>query len=136
MPPDKAFRKAELAPQIAHLVLEQLAQRLDKAERHLFRQTTDIVMRLDRHRIAAGGRNAFNDIGIEGALRQKGRALDLLCLFLEDFDETGADDFALLLRVGHAVQLPEEQVRGVAVDQRNVVMPAEQRHHLFRLAGP
>ena len=56
-------------------------------------------MRLDRHRIAAGGRYAFDDIRIEGALREEGRALDLLCLFLEDFDEAGADDLALLFRV-------------------------------------
>ena len=99
MPPDKAFRKPELAPKIAHLVLEQLAQRLDQAESHLFRKPADIVMRLDRHRIAAGGRYAFDDIGIEGALRQEGRALDLFCLFLEDLDEAGADDLALLFRV-------------------------------------
>ena len=45
--------QAELAAERAHLVLEQLAQRLDQLHVHALRQAADIVVRLDRHRRAA-----------------------------------------------------------------------------------
>ena len=38
---------AQLAAQRAHLVLEQLAQRLDQLHAHPLRQAADIVVRLD-----------------------------------------------------------------------------------------
>ena len=40
--------QAELAADLAHLVLEQLAQRLDQLQAHPLRQSADIVMALDR----------------------------------------------------------------------------------------
>jgi hypothetical protein len=46
--------QAELAAEHAHLVLEQLAQRLDQLHVHALGQAADIVVRLDRHRRAAG----------------------------------------------------------------------------------
>ena len=45
--PTKRFRQAELAAEHAHLVLEQLAQRLDQLQLHALGQAADIVVRLD-----------------------------------------------------------------------------------------
>ena len=54
MPPDDGLRQPEFAPEHAHLVLEQFAQRLDQLHAHALGQTADIVMRLDGDRWAAG----------------------------------------------------------------------------------
>ena len=61
-------------------------------------QAADIVVRLDRHRRAAGERDALDHVGIERALREKLRAADLLRLRVEHVDEQTADGLALLLR--------------------------------------
>ncbi len=54
MPPDQIFRQAEFAPDLAHFVLEQFAQRLDQLERMSARKPAHVVMRLDgRRRTAA-----------------------------------------------------------------------------------
>ena len=82
---------------------------------------------LDRHRRAAGERHALDHVGIERALRQELGAADLLRLRLEHVDEQPADGLALGLGVGDAGERLEEQVRGVGMDQRDVVVVAEQR---------
>ena len=58
-----------------------------------------------RHAGPAGERHALDDVRVEGALGQEPGALDLHRLALEHVDEGGADDLALLLRVGNALQL-------------------------------
>ena len=57
-----------------------------------------------------------------------------LRLRVEHVDKGGADDLALLLGVGDPGELAEEQFARVAVDQRDVVMAAEQAHDLLGLA--
>ena len=52
--PDELLGQAELAAERAHLVLEQLAQRLDQLQVHALGQAADVVVRLDRHRRPAG----------------------------------------------------------------------------------
>src|SRR6185295_1234514 len=47
MPSDESFGKPELAPQRAHFVLEEIAERFHELQMHPLRQATDIVMRLD-----------------------------------------------------------------------------------------
>src|SRR3546814_12691349 len=71
VPSDKGFRKAEFPAKLAHLVLEQFAQRLHQRHLHPLRQAADIVMALDRHRRAAGEAHAFDNIRIERALREE-----------------------------------------------------------------
>ena len=68
-------------------------------------------------------------------MSQKIRAADFLCFFFEDVDEGRADNLALLLRIAHPFQLAEEEVRGIGMDERNVVMIAEERDDLLRLSG-
>jgi hypothetical protein len=76
----------------------------------------------------------LDHVGIERALREEIGAADLLGLLVEHVDEGGADDLALLLGIRDARQAREEQFARVAVNQRDVVVAAEQAHHLLRLA--
>jgi hypothetical protein len=84
---DEALGQAEFAAECAHLVLEEFAQRLDQLHVHAVGQAADIVVRLDRHRRAAGERDALDHVGIERALGEEVGAADLLGLFLEHVDE-------------------------------------------------
>ena len=131
---DERLGQAELAAELAHLVLEQFAQRLDQLHVHPLGQAADIVVALDRHRRPAGEADAFDHVGIERALGEEVGAADLLRLGLEHVDEVCADELALGLGVGDAGE-PAEEVRArVDVDQRDVVAVAEQRDDLLGLA--
>ena len=100
-------------PSSPHLVLEQFAQRLDELHVHAFGQPADIVVRLDGDRRPAGEGHALDDIRIERSLRQEVGAAELPGLLLEDIDEQPADDLALGLGIGLALQRGDEAVRGV-----------------------
>src|SRR3546814_3093215 len=89
-----------------------------------------VVVRLDGDAGAAGEGDRLDDVGIERALRQEIRTTDLRRLLLEDVDEGAADDLALALGIVDALQLAEEELAGVAVHQRDVVVMAEQLDHL------
>ncbi len=91
-------------------------------------------MRLDRDRRAAGERHALDDVGIERALGEEVGAADLRSLRLEHLDEMLADGLALRLGVGDARQRVQELLLGVHVHERNVVVIAEEAHHLLGLA--
>ena len=126
-------------PERAHLVLEQFAQRLDQLHVHALGQAADIVVRLDRHRRAAGERHRFDHVGIERALREElDRAApvggDLCRLALERLDEQPADRLALGLGVGDAGERAEEGAAGLDMDERDVEMVAEQPHDFLALA--
>ena len=129
--PTKAVGQAELAAERPHLVLEQLAQRLDQLELHALRQAADIVMRLDGGRRAAGRRHALDHVGIERALGEELDVAELLGLRLEHLDEQLADDLALRLGVGDAGERVEEARAGIDRDERDVVMAAEQLDDLL-----
>ena len=85
--PDEMLGQAQLAAERAHLVLEQLAQRLDQLQVHALGQAADVVVRLDGHRRAADERHALDHVGIERALRQELGAAELLGLLVEHLDE-------------------------------------------------
>jgi Sodium:sulfate symporter transmembrane region len=102
---DESVGQAELAAERTHLVLEQFAQRLDQLHVHALRQATDIVVRLDRHRRAAGERHALDHVGIERALHQELGTAELVSVGLEHVDEQLADGLALRFRIIDADQL-------------------------------
>ncbi len=81
-------------------------------------------------------RHALDDVGIERALGQEFGAADFCRLGLEHLDEEPADGLALRLRVGDARERVEELLRGIHVDERDVVVVAEQRHDLLGLVQP
>ena len=58
----------------------------------------------------------------------------LLRLLVEDLDEEPADGLALRLRVAHAVERGEEAVARVDMDERDVVVAAEEVDDLLGLA--
>ena len=137
MAANEFFVKPELTAERAHLVLEQLAQRLDQLHVHSLGQPPDIMMALDRHRRAAGERHAFDHVGIERALGEKfGRASARSATQFGRFlfkhrDEFAADELALGLGLGDPGEAGHEAGFGVDHHQRDVVMIAEQAFDLL-----
>ena len=115
-------------PTRAHLVLEQLAERLDELEPHALGQAADVVVALDRGRLP-DDRHALDDVGIERALRQEVEVPELARARLEHVDERRADDLALRLGVGDAAQPIEEHVGRVHEFERQP-QALEARAHL------
>ena len=133
MAADEGAGQAELAAERAHLVLEQFAQRLDQLQVHALGQAADVVVRLDGDRRPAGERHALDDVGIERALRQELGAADLAGLGLEHVDEQAADGLALVFGIARRLERTEGSVARVDVDERDVVVLAEQRDDLVGL---
>jgi hypothetical protein len=111
---DDLVGQAELGSDGAHLVLEQRPQRLDELEVHVLGQAAHVVVALDGGGVLAAG---LDDVGIQGALHQEARVLDAAGGVLEEADEQLADDLALGLGLGDAVELVEELVAGTHVDE-------------------
>ena len=84
--PDDLLGQAERAADPAHLVLEELRQRLEQLE--LMRgQAADIVVALDQGRRVVADGDALDDVRIERALREVVGVADLAQRLLEDLDE-------------------------------------------------
>ena len=84
------------------------------------------MVRLDRHRRAAGEGDALDHVGIERALRQEIGAADLFRFRIEHVDEQAADGLALRFGIGDACELAEELFRRINMHQRDVVVMPEQ----------
>ena len=67
-------RQAEREAELAHLVLEQLAQRLEQLEVQRLGQAADVVVRLDRVRLLGLRAGRLDHVGIDRALREPLRA--------------------------------------------------------------
>ena len=80
VPPDDVVGQAQEFAELADLVLEQVAQRLDQLEAQFRRQAADVVVQLDVGRRAAAWRMAgFDHVGIERALGQELRVSESIC---------------------------------------------------------
>src|SRR5207245_9702353 len=99
MPRHELAGQAERDAELAHLVLEELSQRLEQLEMQRIGQPAYIVMRLDRMRFLRLGAGRFDHVRVDRSLREPAGAGDFLRLRLEDVDELAADDLALLFRV-------------------------------------
>src|SRR5207253_1998501 len=107
---------AELDPDRAHLVFEQIAQRLDQLKPQAGRQAADVVVGLDLHRGGRDvGRGRLDDVRVQRSLGEKVDATKTCGLGLEDCYELAADDPPLLLRVDDAFERGQETIRGVDV---------------------
>ena len=82
-------------------------------------------------RLLGLGRGGFDHVRINRPLRQPAGVLDLGRLFLENVDENAADDLALLLRIGHALERREKPVLGVHADDLDPHVAREGLHHLI-----
>ena len=129
---DELLGDAKLAAGLSHLVLEQEAQRLDDLlEVDAVRQAANIVVALDDGGLAEA---ALNDIGIDRPLHEEIDLADLLRFGFKDTDEFLADDLALLLRLGHALELFIETLLGVDADKVQVVRAFRAEHGLDLVA--
>ena len=63
---------------------------------------------------------AFNDVGVDGALREKFDAFELSCFFFENSDELRADDLSLCFGVVNARELVKKTVNGVHINEVGV----------------
>ncbi len=139
MPPHPLFRQFERQADLAHLVFEQHAQRLNQLQAHLLRQTAYIVVRLDarccRRCIVTG---ALDHVGIERPLRQEANRTALLIqpcrFFLEDANKLLADDLALPLGIDYPCQPRQEALSRVHNHQWDMQRTAERLHNLLSLA--
>ena len=68
---------AEKPTHRAHLVLEEVAERLDELELEVGRQPADVVVALDGLRWAAGRAGALDDVGVDRALREEPAVAEL-----------------------------------------------------------
>ena len=100
---------AQSATHAAHLVLEQGTKRLHNLQIHLFGQAAHIVVRLD-FATRPVHTHALDHIGIDGALGEPTRTLNLLRLSVENVNESRTDGLALGFGVGNAFQFFEEQM--------------------------
>lgn len=125
---DEMLGDAKLATSLSHLILEQEAQRLDDLlEVNAVGQSADIVVALDDGGLAEA---ALNDVGINRPLHKEIDLADLLRFGFKDTDEFLADDLALLLRLGHSLELFIETRLGVDADKVQVVRAFRAEHGL------
>ena len=68
--PHDLLGQPELLADRAHLVLEQVAQRLDELEVHVVGEAADVVVRLDDRVVGAA---RLDDVGVERALHEEPR---------------------------------------------------------------
>src|SRR5205823_9145669 len=109
MPGDYLLRQCKLPTDGAHVVLEQLAQRLDQLEFHFLLEAADVVVGLDRHRRATARRERFDHVRIERSLHQEVDVIsDIGGGLLENVDEGVANDLSLLFRIFHTGQSREK----------------------------
>jgi hypothetical protein len=133
---DHVVRQAQGHAQFAHLVLEQVAQRLQQFQAQLLGQAAHVVVALDGDGLFALGAAGLDHVRVDGALRQEfgalvatGAGLELGGLGLEHVDKLAADDLALGLGIAHAGQLAQEQVAGVHTNDLGVQLAHEHVHH-------
>ncbi len=88
-------------------------------------------MALDGGCVGAAAR--LDDVAVEGALHEELLVPQLGRLGVERVDELGADDLALLLRVGDAGELRQELLLRAHVHERHVEVMAEGLLHLLAL---
>ena len=110
----------QLAPQGAHLVLEQLAQGLDQLQVHALGQAADVVVRLDGDGGPAGERHALDHVGVERALGQELRGCwsapeapeeEPPPSFLASSSNTSMKSPPMVLRLASGSVLPASAVR-------------------------
>ena len=126
-------RQSELEPELAHFVLEQLAQRLQELEVQRLGQPSDVVMRLDGVRLLGLGTRGLDDVRIDRSLREPLHVAQLGGFALEHFDEQAPDDLPLLLGIGDAGKRRQEFVARIDVIHAHAEILRKRMHDLLRL---
>jgi hypothetical protein len=113
MPPDDVVRHAELQAQLANLVFEQIAERLDQLEFQILGQSAHVMVQFDGGGRAVGRSAAFDHVRIQRALRQETAAFDLCRLVGKTLDKSMAYAASFFLRIGNAGQRVEKFILGL-----------------------
>ena len=115
MPADDLRGQPELAPHLAHLVLEQLPQRLDQLPRQVGPQASNVMVRLDRDGGPALRGRGLDHVRVQRPLHQEPDVppLDVPRRVLEHVDEGVPDAAALLLGVLDSHELADEALARV-----------------------
>src|SRR5919112_5940862 len=133
LPPDEPLGHPELRRNDAHLVLEEVPQRLDEVEVHDVGEAAHVVVALYPGGVAGP---ALYDVGVERALHEECGVLQLARLLLEGADELLTDYLALRLGVRDVSELVQETSSRVNVDERHVRVLAERLDDLLGLIVP
>ena len=113
MASDQRLGQAERQAQLAHFVLEQIAQRFQQAQVHALRQAAHVVVGLDDPRLAGGAGGGFDHVWVDRALGEPARAVDLRGFALENVHERGADGLAFGFGLGHAGKYRQKALAGI-----------------------
>ena len=128
--PHQLLGNAQHGTHLAHLVLKQVAQRLYQAqELHILRHLYLIMMGFDGIRIPLAGLNA---VRINGALGKVAQLILVTDLVPKHIKELGADDLALLLRVGDALQRLQKAL--LAVDPHKIHIKQGSKGLFYKIA--
>ena len=134
--PDHVIGHPELLSEEPDLVLEEVLQRLDELQFHLFGESPHVVVGLDHGAGAAECRPGFDEVRIERPLGEEVRALDLSGLLLEDLDEDPADDLPFPFRIRHPLEALDKRLpRPRETNVHPEIFP-EEGPDLLRLAQP
>ena len=131
MPKHDLARETQLESELAHFVLEQLAQRLEQLQVKCLRQPADVVMRFDAVRFAGLGARRLDDVWIDRALCEPFDVLELRRFSLENVDEQAADDLALLLGIIDPFESGQKFRAGVDMDHAHTEIALERIEHLL-----
>ena len=140
---DDLVGQAQLEPDLAHLVLEELAKRFHQLKFHPFGQSADVMVALDERSWIAGNRDALDHVRIEGALGQPFDLRTLLALLasvrsngiLEHPDEFRPDNLPLSLGIGDPFELRGETAWKRHVLELDMEVIAEDSLDDFRFIG-
>ena len=108
-----------------------MPKRLHELEVHVVGKTADVVVRLDDGVVVAP---RLDDVGVQRALHQEARVLQVARHLLEHPDECLADDLALALGFENVVERVKKPVGGLDVHQVDVELTQEGLFHLFGFA--
>ena len=125
-------RQAQFQTDLTHFVFEQLTQRLNQPHLHLFRQAAHVVVRFDDVRFTSSGSGRFDNVRVDGTLRQPFDVVQLQRFFVEHFHEDAADDFTFRFRIVLAFQRIEEALLAFNVNNVQAKVVAKHVHHLLR----
>ncbi len=122
--------------EFAHLVFEEVAQRLQQFEPQLLGQTTHVVVAFDGDGLLALGAAGFDHVRVDGALRQPLGTLagsttgdQLGGLGLEHLNKFAPDDLALGLWIAHSGKLAKKLLGRVNPDHLGVQLAHKHVHH-------
>ena len=118
----------------ANFIFEEISQRFNQFETKFVRQSSNIVMRLNRRGGTVGVGTTFDDVGIQRSLSQKVSVLNGDRFVAEAVDEQPPDNLSFLLRVGDSRKFRKESLSSINYVQVCFEVPSKMFFNLFAFA--